>query len=96
MRVLRHRPYKDHVLPLRFHTCRTVYQSQIRFDTIAVKVQTYYPLETGTIINICKISSQQTTDHYLEVCVVNMFKDQSRGSGLKKKKQMKTLHIHKN
>lgn len=38
---------------------------------------------------------QEITDTYLEVCVIHMFKDQSRGSGLHKKKQEQTsMCIH--
>lgn len=74
--------------PLRFHTCRTVCQSQIGFDTIAVKKMNRYPIRLNHFLIACpERQIQERTDLYLEVCVVHMFKNQSRGSRLEILKQ---------
>lgn len=68
---------KRYFLPLGFRTCRTVCRSQIEFGTIAVKIKKCMRLLHK---NYYVLTFQNNIVLYLEVCVVHMFKDQSRGS----------------
>lgn len=73
---------KSYYLPLRSHTCRIGCRSLIVFDTIAAKNKENMCSPYFQNITFMTRFYMREREFYLKVCVVNMFKNQSRCSRL--------------